>query len=231
MKKIYEDGTYLTNNPTWHEEDSSWKADQVIKILQRNSLTPASVCEIGCGAGEILNQLSVRMGDTVHFFGYEISPQAYALCQTKKKPNLAFKLIDLFREEDAYFDVVMAIDVIEHIEDFYSFLVNLKQRAEYKVFHIPLDISVQTVLRCSPIMKSRTLFGHIHYFTKETAIASLRDSGYEILDYFYTKGSLELPNQGWKAFLLRVPRQIAFLVNEDIAVRILGGHSLMVLAR
>ena len=47
-------GEYLRNNPAWHVEDSSWKARQVMKMLNRNSLNPKTVAEAGCGAGEIL---------------------------------------------------------------------------------------------------------------------------------------------------------------------------------
>jgi len=58
-KEIYteEKGNYLENNPTWHIEDSPWKAKQIFKMLNKNSINPKSIAEIGCGAGEILNQL------------------------------------------------------------------------------------------------------------------------------------------------------------------------------
>ena len=125
----------------------------------------------------------------------------------------------------------MAIDVFEHVEDYFSFLRKLKTKAKYKIFHIPLDLSVSTVLRSSPIIKSRQVVGHIHYFTKETALETLKDTGYEIIDYFYTSGSLELPNLGQKTNLLKIPRKLAFLVNKDLAVRLLGGYSLMVLTK
>ena len=231
MKGIYEDGTYLDNNPLWHEEDSPWKARQIRNIIENNSLNPKRICEVGCGAGEILNQLSVHYGDNIEFVGYEISPQAFELCSKKSKANLIFKLSDLLKDSDSCFDIVMAIDVLEHVEDYFSFLRHLRERAEYKIFHIPLDLSVQTVLRSSPIIKGRRSVGHIHYFTKETALETLKDTGYEIIDYFYTAGSLELPNRGWKANLLKIPRKLAFSANKDLAVRLLGGYSLMVLAR
>jgi len=144
---------------------------------------------------------------------------------------LTFNLSDLLKENTEHFDVVMAIDVFEHVEDYFDFLRKLKEKAEYKIFHIPLDLSVQTVLRSTPIIKGRKSVGHIHYFTKETALETLKDTGYEIVDYFYTGGSLELPNRGWKANLLKVPRKLAFSVNNDLAVRILGGYSLLVLAK
>ncbi len=81
MSDIYEDGTYLDHNPSWHEEDSLWKAGQIQEIIKRNELTPAKTGEVGCGAGEILNQLSFEYGEGVEFYGYEISPQAFALCK------------------------------------------------------------------------------------------------------------------------------------------------------
>lgn len=228
---IYNDGTYIENNPTWHTEDSPWKAKQITKILKKNSITPASVCEVGCGAGEILNCLVSEFGDDVKFYGYDISPQAFEICKRKSKQNLQFFLKNLFDEKEFIFDVVMAIDVFEHVEDYFGFLRKLRVKGKYKVFHIPIDISVQTVLRGSPIIKGRLSAGHIQYFTKETALATLLDTGYEVVDYFYTASRLELPNLGWKASLLKVPRRILFSVHKDLAARILGGYSLLVLAK
>ena len=126
---------------------------------------------------------------------------------------------------------MMAIDVFEHVEDYFGFLRDLKETAEHKIFHIPLDLSVQSVLRSSPLIKSRKSVGHIHYFSKETALETLKDTGYQIIDYFYTSGTLELPNRGWKASLLRTPRKIAFAISRDQAARIFGGFSLLVLAK
>lgn len=230
-RTVYENGTYLDNNPTWHEEDSPWKAGQIEKILCKNHVNPSTICEVGCGAGEILNCLTNSYGSSVTCSGYEISPQAFAICSKKEKTNLHFFLRNLFDDKDAMFDVAMAIDVFEHFDDYLGFLRQFKSKGEYKVFHIPLDLSVQSVLRASPIMKARESVGHIHYFTKETALATLKDTGYELVDFFYTNGSLDLPVHGWKARLMKLPRKLLFALNQDLAVRILGGFSLMVLAK
>lgn len=230
MTDIYADGTYLRENETWHEEDSLWKAQQIRKIIDRNALSPSSICEVGCGAGEILIQLSELLGDDKEYCGFEISPQAYRICEPKTRSNISFFLRDFFEDPVESFDIVMAIDVFEHVEDYFGFLRRLKPKGEHKIFHIPLDLSVQSVLRAAPILKHRQSVGHIHYFTKETALATIEDTGYDIVDYFYTS-SLDLPNRSWKSKLLKIPRALAFFVNEDLAVRILGGYSLLVLAR
>lgn len=231
MKTIYEDGTYLAKNPRWHEEDSPWKAKQVARMLKKNNLNPASICEVGCGAGEVLNCLTHNYGKEVQFFGYDISPQAFEICLKKEKENLHFFQKDLLAEEDLTCDVVLAIDVFEHIEDYIGFLRKLRSKGTYKLFHIPLDLSVQTVLRSSPILKVRSTVGHIHYFTKETALATLQDIGYEVVDYFYTAGTLELPNLCWQDKLLKLPRKSFFSLHNDWAVRVLGGFSLLVLVK
>jgi hypothetical protein len=228
---IYEDGTYLSKNPTWHAEDSPWKAKQIGKMLRKNNITPSTICEIGCGAGEILNCLTHDYGEKVLFSGYEISPQAFEICKKKEKQNLHFYLKDLLDEKEASFDVVMAMDVFEHVEDYFGFLRKLRTKGEYKIFHIPLDLSVKVVLRSSLLLARRVSVGHIHYFTRETALATLQDTGYEVVDYFYTSSSLELPHRGWKSNPLNPLRKLFFSIHQDLAVRILGGFSLLVLAK
>lgn len=231
MHSIYRDGSYLESNPTWHEEDSPWKACKIAQLIARNDLNPSSICEIGCGAGEILHQLSTLLKGDITFFGYEISPQAFEMCRPKSSKNLNFYLKDLLEDNKAYFDIVMAIDVFEHVEDYFGFLSRLKRKGKYIIFNIPLDLSVQSVLRESPIIHQRRSVGHLHYFTKGTALATLEDTGYVILDHIYGDAALDLPNRGWKSEMANVPRRLLSLLNKDLAVRVFGGYSLFVLTK
>lgn len=231
MTEIYADGGYLKNNPAWHAEDSPWKASQILRMLKRNDLQPATVCEVGCGAGEILRLLTEAMPGTTQFCGYDISPQAFELASHKVNSQLRFFLGDMLAADTPQFDVVAAIDVFEHVEDVFGFLRRLRSKGEYKLFHIPLDLSAQSVLRGSGLMRARDVAGHLHYFTKDTALATLRDSGYTIVDWFYTHSGSDRPGKGAGAMLLRWPRRLCFSVQPDFTARLLGGFSLMVLAR
>lgn len=204
---IYTDGSYLQRNPTWHAEDSKWKADHVLKILRKNGIAPSTVCDVGYGAGGVLSRLYDQMPDDVTFAGYEISPQAFELARSKANDRLDYRLKDILQEKDARFDVVLVIDVLEHIEDIYGFLRGLHPKGKYTVFHIPLDISVYSVLRTTHIIDERRRTGHVHYFTKETALATLKDAGYEILDHYYTAVAVELPRVTLKEKLARFPRK------------------------
>jgi hypothetical protein len=223
---IYSDGTYLSAHSTWHVEDSPWKAKQIHTILSRNGIAPNTICEVGCGAGEILKQLSLKMPDA-RYFGYEMSRQAFSLCQTRASEKLQYFLKNVL-DEEVHFDVLLCIDVFEHVEDYMGFIKALRAKATYKVFHIPLDISVLSVLRNS-MLEQRQCAGHLHYFTPATAMATLKDSGYKIIDSFYTPAFDDLPSKTTKARLARIPRKLLFAASPDLMIKLLGGCSLLVL--
>ena len=226
---IYQDGTYLSNNPGWHANDSDWKAGHIANMLKRHQLSPATVCEIGCGSGEVLVQLASKLAPGTRYAGYDISPDAHALSSRKAGGNLQFVLADLL-EGDSHFDLALGIDVFEHVEDCFGFVRKLHARARHTIFHIPLDLSVFSLARGDKLMSLRRSVGHIHYYSKETALALLRDAGYKVVDHFYTSGATELQHLGWKTQWMSVPRNALYAINPDLAARWLGGYSLLVLA-
>lgn len=244
---LYTSGEYLTRNPLWHADESPWKAKYVLQIIARNRITPKTICDVGCGAGEVLRLVKEGMGDECVFWGYEISPQAFALCRRRANERLHFKLADIRQEDTAYFDLILLMDVLEHLEDYFSLLRALRPRSEYKIIHIPLDISVRTVL-WGRIASFRAAYGHLHYFTKNLAIQTLRDVGYEVVDYMYTWQSNSLQfvwneNKGnpralprkllghTARALLGLPSRMLFAVRPDFAARVMGRWRLLVLAR
>jgi cyclopropane fatty-acyl-phospholipid synthase-like methyltransferase len=231
LQELYTSGEYLEKNPTWHVEESPWKAKQVIRMLRKDQIAPKTICEVGCGAGEVLKQLQKYMGDDCFLWGYEISTQALELSKSRANERLHFKLADLRQEKDAFFDLILVMDVIEHLEDYFSFLRGIKSKGQYKILHIPLDLSMQTIVRSHGLLNVRRSYGHIHYFTKEIALQMLNDVGYDVIDYFYTARAVELPSKQIKRNLMRLPRKLLAAVNKDLAVRILGGWSLLALAK
>lgn len=230
MDEVYKNGVYLNNNPTWFSGGSSWKASAIFRLLDKNNIFPKSVCEVGCGAGGVLASLSLLLKSVTRCCGYDISPQAIALCKEKYGDSIEFYCEDFTASANLGFDLILCIDVFEHIEDYFSFLRNIKNRSEFKAFIIPLDLSVQSILRNSVILKSRKEVGHIHYFTKDLALSVLKDTGYKVLDYCYIGSSIDAPELSWKARVMKIPRKLFFAINKDIAVRVLGGYSLLVLA-
>jgi cyclopropane fatty-acyl-phospholipid synthase-like methyltransferase len=200
-------------------------------MLERHALGPRTVCEIGCGAGEILSLLQKRLDPETRFVGYEISPQAFELCKPRANERLRFELGDVLRDSHAAFDLVLMIDLIEHLEDYFDFLRRVRTKGEYKLLHVPLELSAQSVLRQTPILANRASVGHLHYFTKDLVLEVLHDVGYGVIDWFYTLSSVEEPPKSWRERVARLPRRLAFATRPDFGVRLLGGASLLVLAR
>jgi 2-polyprenyl-3-methyl-5-hydroxy-6-metoxy-1,4-benzoquinol methylase len=120
-ENLYISGEYLKKQPDWHVGESPWKAREIRRMIAQNNIVPKTICEVGCGAGEVLNQLQQTMEDDCTFWGYEISPQAFELCETRANEKLHFKLVDIREEEHAYFDLILVLDVLEHLEEYFSF--------------------------------------------------------------------------------------------------------------
>lgn len=233
FEEIYRDGTYLEKNPTWQVEDSPWKAQQVHALLKRNNITPDTVCEVGCGVGEILVQLSKLMPQGVRFSGYEITPLAIELAQARATEQISFHLADLITEPTEPFDVVLCIDVIEHVEDYYGFLRGLHPKGTYTVFHIPLDLSVRSMMSSTRLLNRRASAGHVHYFTPQTALAALRDTGYTVIDHTIKIKGIDKPvkSASKRTWMTVAGRKVVGKLSRDASARIFGGGSMYVLTR
>lgn len=230
MQNIYLDATYLANNPTWHEEDSVWKATQIQGVIAPRTAEIREIAEIGCGAGAILARLHQELPSHITFHGFDIAPEAIARARALTRDRLSFHQEDLLAS-DRRFDLLLIIDVIEHVPDYLAFVEKCGQRAKLKLYHIPLDLHVSSVLR-GAFLSTRYSVGHLHYFTAESAVASIRDTGQRILDVRYTQGGLELASvhRSLKRTLANIPRRLLGAISTPMAARLLGGYSLLVLA-
>jgi SAM-dependent methyltransferase len=230
---MYTDGQYLEHNQTWHVEDSPWKAGHIVNMLAKHHLGPKLVAEVGCGAGAILEELSLKsyLKDT-QFAGYDISPQAHELAKQRQNDRIHFHHTDIFQANPENIDVLLVIDVFEHVPDYMGFLRQCRSLATYKVYHIPLDIHVSSVIR-NTFEQARHHLGHIHYFTADSALATLRDTEHEIIDYCYTNSALDLfkNHPALKTAIANFPRRLLGQINVALTARLLGGYSLLVLTR
>ncbi len=226
----YLSSDYLQHNPTWDCEDSPWKAKIVKEILLKNNLSPASICEVGCGAGGVLSSLGTSFKDT-DLYGYDIAPDAEKFWQKHQGSGINFFIGDFFTLNRQHFNLLMLLDVLEHVSDPFEFLNRLKGHADYFVFHIPLDLSAITVLREKPILNVRRKMGHIHYFTKGLALELLAECGYQVLDWQYTEAFRKVPKRSLQTLLALFPRMLFGAVSKDFGVRLFGGETLLILAK
>lgn len=231
MEDLYTSGEYLRSNPAWHARDSAWKAEQILRMMKKNAVLPVTLCEVGCGAGGILSQLHEELPAT-QLIGYEVSPQAFELCAKRRKDRLRFFLGDVLKTQER-FDLLLCIDVFEHVPSYLDFLEKLRNHADRFIFHIPLDLSLLTILRPGRLLKSRYGVGHLHTFTYELALAVLHDTGYQKCDAIFTAGGMELEEDRRRArtMLANLPRRVVGTFSSRLSSQLFGGYSLLVLAK
>ena len=198
-------------------------------MLSKHQLPIRSIAEIGCGVGGILAELRETLPGEVQFHGFDIAAAAIARAKKRECDRLRFYQEDLL-PKDTSFDLLLIMDVIEHVPDYLGFLEGCRRKTRFKLYHIPLDIHVSSVMRAS-FINGRITLGHIHYFTAETALATLADTKHRIIGSFYTASALALTSlhPSLKRSLANMPRRLISLVSTAWAARLLGGYSLMVL--
>ena len=225
----YQSGLYLAETGDWHEGDAAWKAEHVRAMIGAAGLAPRRIADIGCGTGGVLAQLQARLSPETEFTGFEIAEPAFRIAEQRANARLNFNNGSPLEHRGEAFDVMLAMDVFEHVEDYLGFLQAIRPLAGRFIFHIPLDISVRGLFIDLPMQRRRTV-GHLHYFTATTAQATLRDCGYHIRRVVHTHAIMQPPPVGWKMRLRRWPHRALFRMNPGLCATILGGCSLLVLA-
>jgi len=108
----------------WQKKNKYYYQNQV-KFFKYHIPENASILEIGCGLGDILNELKPKRG-----LGIDISPAMIELAKKRQtdRQNLEFKVMDaenLLLEEK--FDYIIISDTIGYIEDIQKVFQELKK--------------------------------------------------------------------------------------------------------
>ena len=222
---VYNDGYYASKNPGWHENHAPWKAAQVLSMLGDRNFRPESIVDIGCGTGGVLEVIAGALNGT-RLVGYD--PSSYAIGMVERSDRVELR-VGTPKDVDEHYDLLLSLDVFEHIEDYIGFLRSLRPIADWFIFHIPLDVSAQSVIREIPLLSVRSTVGHLHYFTRRTALASLETAGFEIVcdRLLFPK---DLPSRRVKTRIANIPRGLGRHLRPELSARVLGGSTLLVLA-
>jgi len=90
---------------------------------------------------------------------------------------------------------------------------------------------VQTVLRPAFFRAVHRSAGHLHFFSRETALLALEEAGYEVIDSTFTSAAADFRPTSLLMALAWLPRKLLMALSPTLASRLLGGLSLLVLAR
>ena len=226
----YLNGDYAQKNPDWDSADASWKADKLHQLLATHDCLPSTIVEIGCGSGAILAALRGYY-PKASLAGFDIAPEASRFWSDASVRGIRFELADYLSLDEPVPDLILVLDVLEHLGNPWEFLARLRHRSKLVAIHFPLDLSAVSVLRERPLLQVRDKVGHLHYFTRGLALSLLEESGFEIVEARYTGAALDAPQRSFKTRVAGWARRLAYAVDRDFGARLLGGETLMVLAR
>lgn len=148
-----------------------------------------SILDIGCGDVFFISRLS-DLYPKVHFYAIDIAftDEIIAILskEVEGKHIYLFKTLDeanVHLKKQA--DLVLLLDVVEHIEDDHAFLTGLyKNKAITKDTHIMITVPAFQRLFCS----HDYFLGHYRRYTNKTLLQTIQNNGFEKVDlgYFFT---------------------------------------------
>lgn len=224
---IYDDGSYLSANASWHEEDAPYKARLVADVLKRHNVSFATCAEVGCGSGAIIDELASQFPSAA-FTGYDIAKDAERFWSHRKAPNTRYVRDDILKTVET-FDLLLCLDVFEHVDDYIGFLRELRSKASKFLFKIPLDMCAVKLVT-NGIRAARQNSGHLHYFNQYTAIETLRYAGYAIEHSELDASFLSVPPRNIRQAVVLAPRLLMSLASHKIGAALMGGYTLIVMA-
>ncbi len=231
MEKLYTDGTYLNNNPTWDAGDVEWKFKKISPLLNDflNTSAHLHVCEIGCGGGGLLYKLA-KLYPQHNFTGWDISPDA-AKFWNYNETNISFHAGDIFKNiSKNHYDIILLIDVIEHVENPHAFLAGVKEISNNCFFHVPLDLSAMSVVFDHKLLRVRRQVGHVHYFTKALFLELLCKADFTLKYASYSNSWKDSPKKTFKTNVVNIFRFITNFISPDLNARLFGGNTLFAFA-
>jgi ubiquinone/menaquinone biosynthesis C-methylase UbiE len=188
IKRFY-DIQYLKQNPDLDAGDIPWKIEHIKKLIGRRKFS--NILEIGCGSGLIVAELS-RFIDIKNSIGSDLSLPILHSAKTSA-PNNKYVLAngEGLPFKDSSLDLVLIVDVLEHIHDPIKMLKEVKRISKNLMLLVPLEYghlsnvvySIQQLLR---IPTNKEQYGHIHRFNRKDIFKILEKLDLKMEDFSIT---------------------------------------------
>ncbi|HXK37074.1 MAG TPA: class I SAM-dependent methyltransferase [Candidatus Paceibacterota bacterium] len=169
------------------------KYDVIIDLVRRNlhriGSSELSLLDVGCGPGNIVDLL-LPFGRT---YGIDPSPDAVRIAAGRGFTELRVADVEHIPYPDAMFDIVTAIDIVEHVEDDLGALREIRRVLK------PGGILFFSVPAYQFLWGDNDdLFGHKRRYTRSEIRTKLKQSGFMCQQVSYLQPLFVLP-----LFLLR----------------------------
>jgi len=142
----------------------------IFKLLK--DIPFASALDVGCGVGTLLAEIKTRHPDT-RLAGIEYVESGLQVAR-ERLPEAEFKILDLSKGHLAEkFELVLCIDVLEHIEDDLAAMRNLAaMTGKYLLVVVPLG----------PLFEvEKVRVGHVHGYSLKEFDGKLNQAGFKVI--------------------------------------------------
>ncbi len=156
MEGRYVDGQYASANPGWHADDAAAKVKALAPLAGR--LQPGHVVDVGAGTGDVLAGLRSACWPGARCEAWDLGP-------FPKTPDGVARHVGDWLGEGGSCDVVLFIDVLEHLDDPDGALAVARARAPVALIRVPLEVSARDALRPHHVSLAREQWGHRVHLT------------------------------------------------------------------
>jgi 2-polyprenyl-3-methyl-5-hydroxy-6-metoxy-1,4-benzoquinol methylase len=178
--------------PTGNTYDKYGSSNPVVKRLMAGfhravddlwaKAAPSSVLDVGCGEGVLTRQWAERLGDG-RIVGIDLDdPKLRAEWAARTRPNLEFRVEEAtslsFRDDE--FDMVAAIEVLEHVPDPEATVAEMARVARSRLLaSVPREPlwRALNVARGAYLRDLGNTPGHVNHWSKRTFVSLLSRYG------------------------------------------------------
>lgn len=198
---LYSNDKYLENHPNLHTEDSPWKIQKIIPLLDifmtQNTKKEINLLDVGGGSGVILKEVCEYLRNKypikINKYLLDLSPGILEI-QKKNNPDLKMALNENISNTslgDKEIDITLMIDVLEHVPQPSEVLRELNRISNFVLFKVPLDnntyYNILTLLTRNRLRNAEIQnLGHLQHYNSKTLKSELKPYSKEILCYQYT---------------------------------------------
>lgn len=239
--EFYTSDKYIEKNPGVHEEDSAWKVEKIIPFIDRFAEAcgkeELTILDVGGGAGLVLREISgyleTKHGRKISKYCLDLSP---GILDLQKKNNPDFKKaavgdIEKTDFEDKEIDLLMMVDVLEHVGNPENVLREISRIANFSLFKVPLeDTLYYRVMDWSTRGRFRKRIiekiGHINIYNEFKLTNVLEDFCGKVIkkDLTMVYGYLLRRKIGVFDFLFNLFGQATSLVSPALAAKIFSDY-------
>ncbi|WP_273277812.1 class I SAM-dependent methyltransferase [Methanothrix soehngenii] len=239
IRDLYIKDEYIKKNPSLHEEDSEWKIHKIIPLvdmlIKKNYINSYEInlLDVGGGAGLILKEISNYIESfykiRVNRYALDLSPGMLAV-QGKNNPNAQLLNEDICRTSlrNKEIDIVLMIDVIEHIPNSAKALQELGRISRFAIFKVPLEDSLISNIwnflkQGKPRQNAIDTIGHINIYNSINLKRLIEKNGGSILNSYFTnvyeyflKNELYAKRMNKKGKAINIIASYIFIVSPNI---------------